>query len=440
MIHITGIKFQTQIIQTGCHTYEINQNENDGWIRIYLQEGTTYTIGMIGSPNDFDEFIWLYDNNHNEVSSNDDATGNIDNAYVESIFSYTTSYTGEYFIKIGSYANNNQNFTATVHCEPAPVNQNSGGGESGGGGGAGPELIEIDDNCYVMEIQIENPGGYIEIHEDWWSEFVGFYPAIDWGDNNLESDFGDNVFTHYYQSSGTYKIIWRHVAVDLFNYVRTGDYCKIKNVSQLSYNRSNYDYLFETCDFSDNAEVNFRNVPDYISSVSDMFNRADGVEITVKCESNTTKIHTFQNMFRQCGFRKIILSRNLYHDAMWGQVQPCYTSMFSNSQSLETVQNYEDNYPMWLPRRGDMSYMFENCYNFYIGTNGYWSDLPWILGWTQPYYTNYGWTRNVYKMFYQCYTLQGIVDQYAFWNHSEADNIYTNHSYCFYGCNRFKQQ
>ena len=166
MIHITGIKFQIQIIQTGCHTYEINQNENDGWIRVFLQEGTEYKIGMIGSPNDFDEYIWLYDKDRNYISQDDETQEWVNDVSVDSCIWITPSYTGEYYIKIGSWNNSVQNYTATVHCEPAPVNQNSGGGSGG------PELIEIDDNCYVIEVEVMSAGGYVCIEDE--------NPSIDW--------------------------------------------------------------------------------------------------------------------------------------------------------------------------------------------------------------------------------------------------------------------
>lgn len=431
MIHITGIKFQIQIIQTGCHTYEINQNENDGWIRVSLKEGTEYTIGMNGSPNGFDEYIWLYDSTREYVLAEADGNGqDIDSMWAAAVLNWTAQYTGEYYIKIGSWQNENPDNTATVHCYPAPVNSGSGGGESY------PELIEIDDNCYVMFIQIENPGGYIEIYDDWYNE-GGNDPAIDWGDNNLESDFSDNVFTHYYQSSGTYKIIWRNGATDWANYVKTGDYCKIKNVSQLSYNRYNYTALFEQCSFSDNAEVNFRNCPEYITSFNYMFSQVwcDGngrLKLTgYSCATDFS--YMFYNASISILEMKYTLYQSAYHYAE--NEYPTFYCMFNGSLVLAIYNKIDNGFetPFNLPIAGDLSFMFENCFNLDLVPYGDW-ELSWVRNWKMNLNSQYGWTRNVYNMFYQCYSIQGTVPAQVFWEHPEAESTYTSHERCFYGC------
>lgn len=108
--------------KNGCHTKPIIQNEEEGWILVFLEEGIEYSIGTIGVSYNFDEYIHLYNNTRDIVKSNDDDYGQIDGVQVESLITYTPYYTGTHFIKISSYGNGSPNETASVHCYPAPKN------------------------------------------------------------------------------------------------------------------------------------------------------------------------------------------------------------------------------------------------------------------------------------------------------------------------------
>ena len=261
------------------------------------------------------------------------------------------------------------------------------------------------------------------------------------GDGNLTIDGNDSQYEHWYDNPGIYKIIWRNGSIDSYHTFRTGDYSdlKIKNVIQLSYNRINYDYLFEYCYFSDNAEVNFRNCPEYITSFNYMFSNSwcDGdkrLKLTgYSCATD------FQYMFHNTGISILEMEYTLYQSAyLYAENNyPTFFSMFSGSQvraiyNRKTDSGYEE--PFNLPFAGDLRYMFNNCYNLDLVPNGDW-DLSWVRSWKMNLNSQYGWTRNVQGMFYQCYSLQGTVPAQAFWEHPEAESTYIGyHSNCFYGC------
>lgn len=58
----------------GCHTKEFNQNAEVGYVRVKLLGSTYYTIGQCNLPNgdSWDGYIYFYDENFEQLWTNDD--------------------------------------------------------------------------------------------------------------------------------------------------------------------------------------------------------------------------------------------------------------------------------------------------------------------------------------------------------------------------------
>lgn len=109
----------------GGSTKEINQNTEEGWVKLYLNEGTTYAIGQCNLPNgdSWDGYIYLYDiTGETQLASDDDNTIEINGVSCKGYFNYKPSYSGYYMIKASSYSNYYQNLPCSLHCEPPPEN------------------------------------------------------------------------------------------------------------------------------------------------------------------------------------------------------------------------------------------------------------------------------------------------------------------------------
>ena len=77
-----------------------------------------------------------------------------------------------------------------------------------GGGTSGGNLIEADENCYVIEVQINDTASPIRINDE--GSNYGVSPTIDWGDGTLIENDSNTSFEHYYNEPGTYRIIWKN--------------------------------------------------------------------------------------------------------------------------------------------------------------------------------------------------------------------------------------
>ena len=102
-----------------CHTKSkstSNLTDYRAYYYIYLEAGTTYTIGL---STDSDGCIKLYNASNAEVASNDDDSTNIDGYGVTDYFTYTPSASGWFKVCFGRY-NFDGGISGTLHCYPAP--------------------------------------------------------------------------------------------------------------------------------------------------------------------------------------------------------------------------------------------------------------------------------------------------------------------------------
>ena len=102
-----------------CHTKNkstSNLTDYRAYYYIYLEAGTTYTIGL---STDSDGCIKLYNASNAEVASNDDDSTTIDGYGVTDYFTYTPSASGWFKVCFGRY-NFNGGISGTLHCYPAP--------------------------------------------------------------------------------------------------------------------------------------------------------------------------------------------------------------------------------------------------------------------------------------------------------------------------------
>lgn len=255
----------------GCHTEWINQNSEEGWIKVKLEGGATYSIGQSyydENGNSFDGYFYVYDSNFNSLMGVDGTSVTEIDGFTQLDASdyFTPNETGYYYIKAGSYNNNYPDRKVTIHCQPAPINEGGSGGSSG-------NIIEADENCYVIEVQINDTASPISISDE--GSNYGVPPTIDWGDGTLVENDSNSSFEHYYNGTGTYKIIWKNGYSEGQNrFVNTSDNNPITDVKQLSKNRKNYDELFANCKIKNN--MIFLHITPDITSIQSMFYKCGG--------------------------------------------------------------------------------------------------------------------------------------------------------------------
>jgi hypothetical protein len=295
---------------------------------------------------------------------------------------------------------------------------NSGGGFSGG------NIIEADENCYVIEVQIDDTSSPISISDEGGN--YGLPPIIDWGDGTLIENDWNSLFEHYYNETGTYKIIWRNGYSEAMNSFYIGSTNRITNVPQLSYNRNDWGSLFAGCNFGDDVTVNFGNPPENLTTASNMFYNTSCNTIRIICGSNV--LSDFSVFFTYSTIQYFYAS-----DKLFGIKNDLYVNLNSAFRDCyNLVGFYTENGVNggYLHYNGNFNYMFQNCYNLYLG-DGDWNNMHWMWNWTADTNSRFGATRSVRQMFYQCYNLQGTVEPTAFWNHSEVNQIYTDYEMCF---------
>jgi hypothetical protein len=406
----------------GCHTEWINQNAYVGWIKVLLEGGVTYSIGQSAndeSGNQIDGYLYVYDLNFEILMGVDNnAISEIDGfTPVDASDYFTPEKTGYYYIKAESWNNNYPDRKVSLHCHPAPINE---GGSSPGGG----NLIEADENCYVIEVQIDDTSSSITISDEGGN--YGLTPIIDWGDGTLIENDWNSTFEHYYNETGTYKIIWKNGYSEAVNSFSIGSPNRITNVPQLSYYRNDWNSLFAYCNFGDDVTVNFGNPPENLTSASNMFYYTSCNTIRIICGSNV--LSDFPAFFNFSTIKYFYAS-----DDLFGRKNDLYinlNSAFSDCYDLEGFYTEDGVNGGYLHYSGNFNYMFKNCYNLYLG-DGDWNDMQWIINWALPLNSRFGATRNVRQMFYDCYNVQGTVEPAAFWNNSEVNQTYYEYEMCF---------
>ena len=293
-----------------------------------------------------------------------------------------------------------------------------------GGGTSGGNLIEADENCYVIEVQINDIASPIRINDE--GSNHGVLPTIDWGDGTLIENDSNTSFEHYYNEPGTYKIIWRNGYSEGTNSFEAINSNWITNISQLSYNRNDWNSLFKSCNFGDDVTINFGNPPSSITSVNEMFAYTACNTIRIVCGQNV--IYDFGGFFNYSTIKYFYASDYLF--GIKNDLYVIMNSAFSNCTQL--IGFYDENGVNggFIHYNGNFNYMFQNCYNLYLG-DGDWNNIRWIFSWATYTNSGQGVTRSVAKMFYQCNSLVGTVEPTAFWNNSEVNQIYTDYAMCF---------
>ena len=408
----------------GCHTEWINQNSEEGWIKVKLEGGVTYSIGQSyydENGNSFDGYFYVYDSNFNSLSGVDGTSVTEIDGFTQLDASdyFTPNETGYYYIKAASYNNNYPDRKVTIHCQPAPINDSGSGGGTGGG-----NLIEADENCYVIEVKINDTASPIRINDE--GSNHGVSPTIDWGDGTLVENDLNTSFEHYYNEPGTYKIIWRNGYSEGTNSFEAINSNYITNISQLSYNRNDWNSLFERCNFDDDVTINFGNPPSSITSVNQMF--ANTTCNTIRIVSDQNVILDFGGFFRDSTIKYFYAS-----DYLFGGKNDLYVIMHSAFSDCTQLIGFYDEKGVnggFIHYNGNFNYMFRNCYNLYLG-DGDWNNIRWIFHWATYTNSSMGVTRSVRQMFDQCYSLIGTVEPRAFWNHYEVNQIYTDYTSCF---------
>lgn len=296
-----------------------------------------------------------------------------------------------------------------------------GGSDSGGG--------DYDENSYVIDVQINDTSYPIYI-ADWGSNY-GLCPTIDWGDGIITENDWSTSFNHYYNETGNYRIIWKNGYQDDINSFMCDNENKITNVEHLSYNRNNWNNLFEGSHFVDDVTINMGTPPDYLTSADNCF------KSTKFCKTIRIKINSCPNLVSFTSFFAESEIWNFYADQeLFGNKDYNFINLNSAFKDCGNLQGFYDingTLGGFLHFSGNFNYMFQNCYTLFL--DGDWNNIPWIYNWTQPYYVNFGATRYVNRMFDQCYNLYGIVEPTAFWNHPEVDQIYIEHGNTFSSTN-----
>jgi hypothetical protein len=403
----------------GCHTELINQNADEGWIKVKLEGGVTYSIGQgyyDEDGNQFDGYLYVYDSNFNTLMEADaTSVSEIDGfSQLDASNYFTPDETGYYYIKASSFNNNYPDRKTTVHCHPAPINE--GGGSPGGG-----NLIEADENCYVIEIQINDTSSPISISDE--GSNYGWPPTIDWGDGTLTEGDWNQSFIHFYNETGTYRIIWKNGYIEGENVFANSTENPITDVKQLSKNRSNYDSLFSYCTI--NRPILYFHIPPNITSIQYMFYDCSG-EFGICIDTD----------FGGCNITNAAYFA--YHSSIFQAQLNCFSSAqytdwsyaFYDCQFLCDVWFSgltSDSNASFGYQGGNFEGMFAHSNRLNINQTNF--DRAFSY-WENRNLSDYGVEYSVSEMFLNCNQLSVNVKAHAFWNQS----VFVNHDKCFYNC------
>lgn len=293
--------------------------------------------------------------------------------------------------------------------------------ESNSGGSSGGNIIEADENCYVIEVQINETGESVSISDE--GSYFGFSPTIDWGDGTLTEDDWSTTFEHYYNETGTYRIIWKNGFREGQNRFVNSTNNYITDVKQLSKNRSNYDELFAYCTIS--PTTIFLHIPPEITSIQYMFYFCNG-EFAICIDTDPDVCNITNAAFFAAHSNITTAQLNCFSPSQYTD----WSYAFERCQYLYEVWFSgpgNDEHTSFGLYGGNFECMFRYCNMLNINQTNFDKAFRY---WENRILSEYGGEYLVREMFAHCYNLSVNVKADAFWNQS----VFVNHGGCFYGC------